>query len=72
MCICNWSKYSLFVNDTATTEIYTLSLPDALPISLILCGVTTLFHFGHDFTSHAANAAVYGALTGQYQCVLIT
>src|SRR5690349_24122851 len=25
--------YSLFFNDTATTEIYTLSLHDALPIS---------------------------------------
>src|SRR4028118_957333 len=27
---------SFFFNDTATTEIYTLSLPDALPIFLIL------------------------------------
>src|SRR2546428_7063802 len=25
--------FSFFFNDTATTEIYTLSLPDALPIS---------------------------------------
>src|SRR5437899_3738677 len=30
------SSYSFFFNDTATTEIYTLSLHDALPI-LILC-----------------------------------
>src|SRR3712207_8482678 len=29
---------SLFFNDTATTEIYTLSLHDALPISLALLG----------------------------------
>src|SRR3712207_9165823 len=28
------SKYRFFFNDTATTEIYTLSLHDALPISL--------------------------------------
>src|SRR6266852_6928534 len=28
------SPYSFFFNDTATTEIYTLSLHDALPISL--------------------------------------
>src|SRR5438034_684974 len=28
--------YSFFVNDTATTEIYTLSLHDALPISKTL------------------------------------
>src|SRR5215208_6636198 len=27
------SSYSFFFNDTATTEIYTLSLHDALPIS---------------------------------------
>src|SRR2546429_3965425 len=30
--------FFFFFNDTATTEIYTLSLHDALPISLI-CGV---------------------------------
>src|SRR5574343_1211956 len=28
-------KYIFFFNDTATTEIYTLSLPDALPISAV-------------------------------------
>src|ERR1039457_6721586 len=27
-----WADLSLFFNDTATTEIYTLSLHDALPI----------------------------------------
>ena len=37
-----YSYHALFVtrfffNDTATTEIYTLSLHDALPISLIAC-----------------------------------
>ena len=47
-----------FFNDTATTEIYTLSLHDALPISLCfglgdlgsLLGRTSLFAclFGHD------------------------
>ena len=30
---CSINSYSLFFNDTATTEIYTLSLHDALPIS---------------------------------------
>src|SRR5260370_6543469 len=30
---------SFFFNDTATTEIYTLSLHDALPISLALSGL---------------------------------
>src|SRR3989442_15890108 len=31
-----------FFNDTATTEIYTLSLHDALPISRILAGARSL------------------------------
>src|SRR5260221_6863939 len=30
----NHSKFFFFFNDTATTEIYTLSLHDALPISI--------------------------------------
>src|SRR2546430_4487201 len=29
----SWCSYFFFFNDTATTEIYTLSLHDALPIS---------------------------------------
>ena len=29
-------KYVFFFNDTATTEIYTLSLHDALPICLVV------------------------------------
>src|SRR4029079_19838039 len=31
--VCAYLVYSFFFNDTATTEIYTLSLHDALPIS---------------------------------------
>src|SRR2546427_317397 len=35
-------SFFFFFNDTATTEIYTLSLHDALPISApILCGPAT-------------------------------
>src|SRR2546422_989741 len=30
---CPWYSFFFFFNDTATTEIYTLSLHDALPIS---------------------------------------
>src|SRR2546430_7341062 len=30
-----WSAFFFFFNDTATTEIYTLSLHDALPISCL-------------------------------------
>src|SRR6266436_6340278 len=34
---------TIFVfNDTATTEIYTLSLHDALPISSVVCGRTSV------------------------------
>src|SRR5258708_35553802 len=33
-----------FFNDTATTEIYTLSLHDALPICLARLGRSRLFH----------------------------
>src|SRR5260221_1964655 len=40
-----FSVYVFFFNDTATTEIYTLSLHDALPISLARTG-------GHGHTHH--------------------
>src|SRR2546427_13054711 len=33
MSLCSVSSFLFFFNDTATTEIYTLSLHDALPIS---------------------------------------
>src|SRR2546426_8245832 len=33
MCSCSTCFFFFFFNDTATTEIYTLSLHDALPIS---------------------------------------
>src|SRR5256885_17021611 len=33
-CICSAFCFFFFFNDTATTEIYTLSLHDALPISV--------------------------------------
>src|SRR5256885_7591003 len=36
-----------FFNDTATTEIYTLSLHDALPISQLLVGPIQLVHERH-------------------------
>ena len=34
-----------FFNDTATTEIYTLSLHDALPISIGLSDITMMFEY---------------------------
>src|SRR5438477_7130058 len=33
LCLCLSPRFCFFFNDTATTEIYTLSLHDALPIS---------------------------------------
>src|SRR6266536_6376144 len=42
--------FFFFFNDTATTEIYTLSLHDALPISdlaLEIAGRVVLVHGGH-------------------------
>src|SRR3712207_8083355 len=36
--MCHVMLCFFFFNDTATTEIYTLSLHDALPISLAACG----------------------------------
>src|SRR5574344_2414534 len=35
--LCLYIHFFFFFNDTATTEIYTLSLHDALPISFVLC-----------------------------------
>src|SRR5437667_9984779 len=40
-CVSSSSYYSFFFNDTATTEIYTLSLHDALPISKDISNVVT-------------------------------
>ena len=44
-----------FFNDTATTEIYTLSLHDALPISEVIVGVLGVgdLEWGHDHRFHA-------------------
>src|SRR5256885_11531858 len=48
MCFCVWSiaRYFsfFFFNDTATTEIYPLSLHDALPISVIVAGAVRPVH----------------------------
>src|ERR1039458_2425652 len=41
--------FCFFFNDTATTEIYTLSLHDALPISCIRCDSTEVY-LGEDGT----------------------
>src|SRR5690348_4325746 len=60
-----------FFNDTATTEIYTLSLHDALPILLaplaggylIWAGVTGHSHFLGHGTGHSVLLALTGVVT---------
>src|SRR3712207_9290693 len=42
-----------FFNDTATTEIYTLSLHDALPISFLSA---SSFHFSFGIASHLSGS----------------
>ena len=44
-----YSKFAYFVDDTATTEIYTLYLHDALPISAFIGGI---FFPGGIFSAH--------------------
>src|SRR5258705_12691601 len=44
LCDSNSASSSFFFNDTATTEIYTLSLHDALPISLPRSGEACTLH----------------------------
>src|SRR5687767_1524705 len=47
--LCHHMSYIFFFNDTATTEIYTLSLHDALPIFNDLTDPETLAHLlSHD------------------------
>src|SRR5690348_17556419 len=49
---CSYSVFSFFFNDPATTEIYTLSLHDALPIcafdSVGCVGIRVLFYRSQD------------------------
>src|SRR5256885_7884986 len=42
---CSSLLFFFFFNDTATTEIYTLSLHDALPIYFVLTGAIEYFKF---------------------------
>src|ERR1039457_1157345 len=49
---------SVFFNDTATTEIYTLSLHDALPIFFTCCGCWSISFkpHGHHFDARHARS----------------
>src|SRR3712207_9109638 len=54
-----------FFNDTATTEIYTLSLHDALPISVGLRLGDLLVHEHHHVLRVAGHALAPGRLVGR-------
>src|SRR5258708_38943631 len=47
--------FFFFFNDTATTEIYTLSLHDALPISLFQAGHHRGRHEGRHVSAHGGD-----------------
>src|SRR2546426_2266358 len=62
MCVCLSLRSFFFFNDTATTEIYTLSLHDALPISslwysipisLVIGTLLGIVAFSYQQTIHA-------------------
>ena len=59
----NTRAASIFFNDTATTEIYTLSLHDALPISAVALCSPCAYHVPH-YTAQAlrAETAAYATL----------
>src|SRR2546422_5051403 len=60
-------SFFFFFNDTATTEIYTLSLHDALPISRAVTSLPIAVGFGISLPGHVsvlgglADAAVVGS-----------
>src|SRR6266498_36971 len=55
--------FFFFFNDTATTEIYTLSLHDALPIEL---AATVDYLFGYDATAGVVDDWMYEQLAASY------
>src|SRR5438034_5019315 len=59
-------SFFFFFNDTATTEIYTLSLHDALPISHVVRLLKLVQHRGLGVGPHACGAQlVYGPTFGE-------
>src|SRR6266853_3743103 len=58
-CILFFHCYFFFFNDTATTEIYTLSLHDALPILVVISGFTGNSEQHKDVVRRFAQAGYY-------------
>src|SRR6266581_5597744 len=57
MCFFIFFFFFFFFNDTATTEIYTLSLHDALPISILLLPSQVAQYFTNSETDWVKNLA---------------
>src|SRR2546427_9432096 len=64
MCYLYMSRTFFFFNDTATTEIYTLSLHDALPISSPFFGYRRSKTFASGKTTRFAAAPRFGSNIG--------
>src|SRR3712207_8258750 len=73
--LCTFLYVFFFFNDTATTEIYTLSLHDALPISLLGAAEHALEHvhglslLGASRARRSRSREVGEAGSGPYRCV---
>jgi len=63
--------FFFFFNDTATTEIYTLSLHDALPISNLLVQSTSAIRFVHGLRFKDIAHMTYSAPMDNYLAQLI-
>src|SRR2546430_10494323 len=59
-----------FFNDTATTEIYTLSLHDALPISVLIVLESSWICLSHSFMCLAWSGVAPPALSSASYCSL--
>ena len=62
----DWFCSLFFFNDTATTEIYTLSLHDALPISFVkpVCPISSFScsNFLPSFSAHVPVFSIVGSV----------
>src|SRR5258708_13168280 len=67
MCLINYMSFFFFFNDTATTEIYTLSLHDALPICLQRRAIPqSLDQYSGDICALPASGSALSTQGGNY------
>src|SRR5256712_33643 len=65
-----WTFTAFFFNDTATTEIYTLSLHDALPIWIRLVSPTGALLGNSSTQTGASNIAATAPTSGTYTVII--